>query len=246
MWLHDRDRNVATRARVETRVGQGILDPAWSPGDSLIAYRTAFGGGPLALRVYHVRTGASDSLFASGRRNVRTPDWSPDGRRIAFQLSAGDSASNDEIWVYSFAERRASPAWAGAGNLANPRWSPDGRWLAYVSDETGAAEVYVRPMSGPGVAVRVSTAGGEIPRWRADGRELYYRAPDGAIMAVGVRSDAAIALSSPRVAVARPPFSRTVRTFDVTPDGGQFVAFGREDPPVFTLVLDWAARLSAR
>jgi serine/threonine-protein kinase len=246
MWLHDRDRNVATRARAEARAGQGILDPAWSPGDSLIAYRTLFGGGPLGLRVYHVGTGASESLFALGRRNVRTPDWSPDGRRIAFQLSAGDTASWDEIWVYALAERRAVRAWEPAGNLASPRWSPDGRWLAYVSDETGAPEVYVRPTSGPGVAVRVSTAGGEIPRWRADGRELYYRAPDGAIMAVGVRPGAAVVLSPPRVAVAHPPFSRAVRAFDVTPDGEQFVAFGREDPSVFTLVLDWAAQLPAR
>ncbi len=243
LWLYDRDRRVATRARVETMAGQGIRDPSWGPGDSLIAYSTVFRG-PLMLRVYHAATGTSDSLFASGRRIIRSPDWSPDGRRIAFQLAAGDSVLQDEIWVYSFAERRAARLWEPAGNLAAPRWSPDGRWLAYVSDESGTLEVYVRPASGPGVTARVSTAGGEAPRWRGDGRELYYRAPDGAIMAVGVRSGPALTLSPPRVAVAGPPFSRSARGFEVSPDGEQFVAFEREAPPVFTLVVNWAARLT--
>jgi hypothetical protein len=93
--------------------------------------------------------------------------------------------------------------------------------------------------------VRVSTAGGEFPFWRADGRELYYRAPDGSIIAVGVKLGPAVALSPPSVALASPPFSRMVRSFEVTPDGQRFVGFGREDPLLFTLLLDWAARLPA-
>ena len=245
LWLYDRDRKVATRARAQSMAGQAVLDPDWDPGDSLIAYRTLFSG-PLMLRLYHVGTDTSDSLFALGRRNLRTPDWSPDGRRIAFQLSAGDTVPNDEIWIYSLAERKAARVGDVTGNLSSPRWSPDGHWLAYVSDETGPPEVYIRQLSGSGVPVRVSTAGGEFPVWRGDGRELYYRAPDGAIMAVGVRLGPIVTLSPPGVALAAPPFSRMVRSFEVTPDGQRFVAFGREDPLLFTLVLDWPARLGAR
>ena len=77
-----------------------------------------------------------------------------------------------------------------------------------------------------------------------DGGELYYRAPGGAIMSVGVALGATAALSPPRVAVADPRFSRTVRGLDVTPDGERFIAFARGDPPVLTLVVDWAARLA--
>jgi Tol biopolymer transport system component len=245
LWLYDRNRQVATRAHTGIIPGQGILEPAWGPGDSLIAYRTLFSG-PLTLGLYHVATDTSDSLFSSGMRNIRAPDWSPDGRRIAFQLSAGDSATKDEIWIYSLAERRAARAWDAPGNLSSPRWSPDGRWLAYVSDETGAPEVYLRAVSGSGIATRVSTAGGEFPVWRADGRELYYRVPDGSIMRVGVKLGPPIELSQPGVALPTPPFSRMVRSFDVTPDGQRFVGFGREDPLLFTLVLDWPARLPAR
>ena len=243
MWIHDRDRNVATRVRAETIAGQGIREPAWSPGDSLIAYGTGFKG-PLMLRVYHLDSGTSDSLFASaGRRLVMTPQWSPDSRSIAFQFSAGGDSPRDEIWIYSFADRRATRAWESPANLSSPRWSPDGRWLAYVSDETGEPEVYVRRVSGAGVAVRVSTDGGEFPRWRADGRELYYRTPKRAIMAVGVRLEPEVSISRPRLAAASPPFSRTVRGFEVSADGERFIAFGLGDPPVLTLLLDWAARL---
>jgi serine/threonine-protein kinase len=241
IWLHDRDRSVSTRTQTQLRPSQGTLDPVWGPGDSLIAYRTLFGGA-LELRVYHVTSGVSDSLFASGRRNVRTPGWAPDGRRIAFQLSAGDSAPRDEIWIYSVAERRAERAWHVAGNAATPRWSPDGRWIAYASDETGASEIYVRPVAPAGLAVRVSTAGGEFPRWQRDGRELFYRAPNGSIMGVRVTLGSAMSLSAPRPVVASPPFSQAARWFEVTPDGERFLSFGREEPPVFTLIMDWTAR----
>jgi serine/threonine-protein kinase len=243
MWLYDRERNVATQAHTGIIPGQGILEPAWDPGDSLIAYRTLFAGA-LMLRLYHLDTDSSDSLFASGLRNLRSPDWSPDGKRIAFQLSAGDSAPNDEIWIYSLPEKRAARAWETTANLSSPRWSPDGRWLAYVSDETGAPEVFLRPVTGSGVAVRVSNAGGDLPYWRPDGRELYYRIPDGGIVAVSATLGARPVLSSPRVVLAAPPLSRTARWFEVSEDGQRFIGFGREDPLLFTLVTNWTARVA--
>jgi len=244
LWIYDRDRNVATRAHTGTVPGQGILEPAWDPGDSLIAYRTLFTGN-LTLRLHHLATDTSDSLFTSGMRNFRTPDWSPDGRRIVFQLSAGDSVPNDEIWIYSLATRTAQRAWEASGNLSSPRWSPDGRWLTYVSDETGGPEVYIRAVSG-GAATRVSRAGGEFPVWRADGRELYYRVPTGAIMAVAVQLSTRLTVSSPTVVLADPPLSRLIRSFQVTQDGRRFVGFGREDPVLFTVVSNWQARVTTK
>jgi serine/threonine-protein kinase len=248
LWLHDRGRNVATRVRAQTIPAQGILDPAWSPGDSLIAYGTVFRGS-LMLRLYHLGSDKSDSLFALGRRNVRFPDWSPDGRLIAFRLVAGDTVPRDEIWMYSVAERRAWRAFEASGNLSSPRWSPDGRWLAYDSDESGAPEVYVRRVDGKGAPVLVSSAGGELPRWRSDGRELYYRAPDGPIMAVDIQLGENVGVTRPRIVVANPPFARVVRGYEASPDGQRFLGFSRGDPPVFTIFVDWpthAARAAAR
>ena len=241
LWIHDRERNVATRARAQTMPGQGTMDPSWSPGDSVIAYSTVFRG-PLMLRAYRLATDTSDSLFALGRRNVRFPTWSPDGGRIAFQLSAGDTVPRDEIWTYSLAERSATRAFESPANVSTPRWSPDGEWLAYVSDETGAPQVYLRRVDGRGAAVQVSNAGGEVPRWRRDGRELYYRAPDGPIMAVGVSLGSVALLTRPRIVVASPPFSRLVRSIEAAPDGETFMGLSRGEPPVFTIILDWATR----
>jgi dipeptidyl aminopeptidase/acylaminoacyl peptidase len=146
------------------------------------------------------------------------------------------------MWMYSLAERRAVRAFDSPANVSTPRWSPDGEWLAYVSDETGAPQVYLRRVDGRGAPVQVSNAGGEVPRWRRDGRELYYRAPDGPVMAVGVTLGSTAVLSRPRVAVASPPFSRLVRSIEATPDGQTFMGLSRGESPVFTIILDWATR----
>jgi serine/threonine-protein kinase len=241
LWVHWRDRNVSTRLDAQTAPRQGILDPAWSPGDSMIAYATVFAG-PIMLRVYNLRSGRSDSLASFRRRTIRLPDWSPDGSRILFQVSAGESATREEIWTYDFATRRVERAFESPGNAMSARWSPDGRLLAYVSDESGAPEVYVRRI-GDRASTPVSTAGGDAPRWRADGRELFYRAPDGTIMSVAMALGDAASPSKPRVAVANPPFSTAAHSLSVTSDATRFVAYGRGEPAVFTLILDWTARM---
>ena len=244
LWLYDRDRRVATRVRATTLPAQWVNEATWDPGDSLIAYTVARAG-PLGLRLYHLATDASDLLFSSGRRVVGEPHWSPDGQRIAFTLYAGEGGRTHEIWIYSFDTHSASRAWESAANTSGARWAPDGRWLAYTSDETGAPEVYVRPAAGPGASTRISTAGGQFPRWRRDARELYYQRADGSVMAVDVDLARGPRLGAPRVVLAAAPFARTDRGIEVTADGQTFVSFGRGAAPVFTLLLDWAARLGS-
>jgi Tol biopolymer transport system component len=114
--------------------------------------------------------------------------------------------------------------------------------LAYVSDESGAPEVYVRRIAG-GASTLVSAAGGDAPRWRADGKELFYHARDGAIMGVSLAAGDAVSPSKPRVVVASPPFNTAARSLAVTSDATQFIAYGRGEPALFTLILDWAAKL---
>ena len=242
--LYDRDRRVATRAHALASPEQAVTDAAWGPGDSLIAYGTARAG-PVALRVYHVTTDVSDSVFSAGRRLVGAPDWSPDGRQIAFTLGPGPNAPTQEIWIYARDARRATRAWATSANLGTPRWSPDGRWLAFTSDETGATEVYVRPVVGPGAAIRVSPAGGQVPAWQADGRTLFYQRYDGAVVAVGVTLGATtVQVTAPRVVLAGAPFARVDGGVAVAPDGQRFVGFAAATAPAFTLVLGWVAGLT--
>ncbi len=244
LWLYDRARRVATRAQATTLPGQWVNEAAWDPGDSRIVYGVARAGS-LGLRLYHVDTDASDSLFSAGKRIAGDPDWSPDGTRIAFTLYAGEGGRGHEVWVYAFETRTASRAWESTANAYAARWAPDSRWLAYTSDESGTPEVYVRAVPGTAAAVRVSTAGGRFPRWRADARELYFQRADGAVMAVDVELARNPRLGAPRVVLAAAPFARTDRGIEVTADGRTFVSFGRGAAPVFTLLLDWAATMGS-
>jgi hypothetical protein len=83
-------------------------------------------------------------------------------------------------------DRKPYPFLSTAFAEQNGVFSPDGKWVAYQSNESGRDEVYVRPFPGPGGQWQVSTGGGSVPRWRADGKELYYLAPDFKLMAAAV------------------------------------------------------------
>jgi eukaryotic-like serine/threonine-protein kinase len=106
------------------------------------------------------------------------------------------------------------------------QFSPDGRWVAYVSNDSGQDEVYVVPFPGPGARVQVSTSGGAQPRWRSDGRELFYLSPETKVMAAEVSP----AERSFKVGTVRPLFTLTglggVPGYlcDVTADGQKFIA----------------------
>ena len=93
-------------------------------------------------------------------------------------------------------------------NEGSVAFSPDGHWVAYQSDESGRHEIYVRPFPGPGGQWQISTTGGKDPRWRPDGKELYYIAPDSRLMAAPIASSGTAlqpglptALFQPRIAL---------------------------------------------
>jgi len=100
-------------------------------------------------------------------------------------------------------------------------FSPDGRWVAYGSNETGRFEVYVRPFPGPGRPWQISTNGGNSPRWRADGRELYFVAPDRKLMAANVMVTAGDLSSGTPVTLFQTHMTRVPdkQQYDVTRDG---------------------------
>lgn len=243
VWIYDRIRRVTTRLATQTMPNQGTIDPTWSPGDSLLVYRTAYAGTP-TLRIYRLASDGSDSVYAAGRRAPMHLSWAPDGRTIGFTLRSDEIGRYEDVWMYSLDEHRVWRLFEPRGNHQWMSWSPDGRWLTYQSDETGAPEIFVRAASGRGAAVRLSTAGGECPRWRPDGRALFYRAPDGAIMEIAVRpNENGIEPSTPKVAVVGAPFETANRSFAVLGDGKQFLAFARGDPSFYSLVLAWQERV---
>ncbi len=115
-----------------------------------------------------------------------------------------------------------------------PRFSPDGRFIAYVSDESGRSEVYVQTMPPSAAKWQVSTAGGHLPQWRRDGRELYYLAPDLRLMAVAVTPNAgAFNAGTPRELFAtriRRSILRGASPYVASPDGQRFLIDSASGP----------------
>src|SRR6266436_4137218 len=100
-----------------------------------------------------------------------------------------------------------------------PRLSPDGRWVAYQSNESQQNEIYVAPFPGPGGKRQISTSGGTFPRWRRDGQEIFYIAPDGRLAAAELN----IKGSTIEVGQVRPLGVLVLASYDVSADGQRFL-----------------------
>jgi Tol biopolymer transport system component len=167
-----------------------------------------------------------------------------------------DPKSKADLWVLPLSgDRKPFPFLRTEFNEQYGRFSPDGRWVAYSSDESGRDEIYVRSFS-PGSGETASAAGGKWlisngggtqPRWRGDGRELYYLASDGKLMSVEISANPIFQAGVPRVLFQAPPtVSETSPRWDVTADGTRFI-FPAPTPQSteasFTVVLNWQAAL---
>jgi Tol biopolymer transport system component len=138
-----------------------------------------------------------------------------------------------------------------AGVERHGQFSPNGRWIAYTSDESGRNEIYAAPFPGPGGKQQISTSGGRQPRWRGDGKEIFYLDRDNKLVSVAVNSQGASLV----VGAARPLFEVRSWTedslgfgyvYDVTADGQRFlvntVLEQKASAPI-TLVVNWTADL---
>jgi hypothetical protein len=156
-------------------------------------------------------------------------DWSRDGRFLLYRIA--DPKTGFDLWaVPMFGDRKPFPVVQTEFEEREAQFSPDGKWIAYQSNESGRFEVYVQPFPGPGPKSALSTQGGGQVRWRRDGRELFYLALDGRMMAVSLRfapDDASVDADTPVPLLA----TRTGPTIDpinghnyvVSPDGQRFL-----------------------
>jgi Tol biopolymer transport system component len=231
IWVTDLQRGASTQITFSANA----FDPVWSFDGARVAYRRTSGGVFLA--------GAD----GSGERKVadgigRLWDWSPDGRTLvvsigsAFRLIQVDNSQQPIV---------VQPP---RGRLRDGYFSPNGRYLVFVSDETGRDEVYVQAAP-PGTSrTKVSINGGILPQWRADGKELFFVAPDNDanMMAVDVDTGATFTAGIPRPLFKTTGGLNQSAGYAVRADGQQFLLPGRdlqaETWPI-TVVLNWWAEL---
>jgi Tol biopolymer transport system component len=226
--------------------------PMWSPDGRAIAFRktlavTTTDGNAGLFRKSADGTGATDTITTLG---ADIEDWSRDGR---FLVTARiDPVTNRDLWIIPLDNpTRPMPFARTQSNEIQGQLSPDGRWMAYVSDEPGASNVFVQGFP-TGPRSRVSTTRGAQPRWRRDGKELFYLDGDGTLMAVGVSAAGAqLALGTPtplfktRLDAGSVMGSRA--NYDVSADGSRFLL---NDPlgdtsnmPDPVVLLSWPALL---
>jgi Tol biopolymer transport system component len=182
IWIRDLDSGLETRFTLGA--GEDIF-PTWTAdGRSLIYCSNA--NGPHALyRKSLVGSGEAELLYASSEASFPS-SISPDGRWLLFRSSS--ETGNLDIWLLDVETRQAKPWRAGPAIESWTDFSPDGRWVLYTSDESDRLEIYAVPFPGPGRVLQVSSAGGVLPKWRADGREIIYTNLAGEVIALPVES----------------------------------------------------------
>ncbi len=243
---------------IESTTGAGnsrfTFDPAeevvgvWSRDGSILAYRFAAAGG--SSLILKPATGLQPektrfTIPASSMDDIIPNSWTLDDRQILFTRQTSLGAHLELLPVAGGEPARFLTS---NGSETNGQISPDGKWVAYASDESGAWEIYVTSFPGAAGKWQVSRGGGTEPRWRGDGKEIFYIAPSGMLMAVPVNGQSIFATGTPAPLFqihGRAPISSTdVFTYDVARDGNRFLVNRYVRPehiPPLTILLNIAS-----
>jgi serine/threonine protein kinase/Tol biopolymer transport system component len=221
--------------------------PIWSADGSWIAFGSNRRGARDIYRKSSSGAGVEELLLESAEDKAPN-SWSPDGHFLMFTNM--DREQGPDLYVLPLdGDQKAYPFLRTPFDERVGQFSPDGRWVAYQSNESGPWQIYVRPFPGPGGQSQVSTAGGIQSRWRADGKELYYIAPDGKMMAVPIAvKDGTLEPGVPAVLFQTRIWGGgtnafTRQQYDVAPDGRFLINVtveGVRTPPI-TMLLNWRA-----
>jgi Tol biopolymer transport system component/tRNA A-37 threonylcarbamoyl transferase component Bud32 len=240
IWIHELAQGATTRLTFDPGTDQ---TPIWSPDGKHILFS---GNQGLSTQLYLKNadgSGSEEEVAELGAGVFNPWDWSRDGKYILF-------GKGNELWYISRPEHVTKPLSQAKWTVRNAQFSPDGRWMAYASNETGSMEIYVSSFPSGNGKWQVSSGGGQEPRWRQDGKELFYLSADGKMMAVTVTTGASFKAGSPAALFQthrrRPLSFLDVFSYDVSGDGQRFLIATKVDEAnaaPLSVLLNWASEI---
>jgi len=240
IWTHDLQRGTAKRLTFNTAF---IAGPLWSPDASRLVYFSNQGHGN-DLYVKNSDGSQEEKLILHDDLDKFANDWSRNGKYLLYTRGS-------ELWTVTFPELKSSLFLKAPSILGNGQFSPDAKWVAYASNETGKWEIYVTSFPDARGKWQVSTGGGEQPRWRGDGREIFYLSSDSKMMAAPVTTggnfDSGRPVSLFQATPRQPISSRDQFVYDVSKDGQHFLILTQRkqaDAQPMTIILNWTAKLN--
>jgi Tol biopolymer transport system component len=256
LWLWDLARGAEQRFTTDPSFNRA---PFWSPKGDLVLFSSSRGGALGDLYLKAASGSGQEELLLAGGMNKVPNQWSRDGRFIVY-MSEFDPKTKRDIWVLPMdggAERKPIPFLHSEFNELFGQLSPDSHWMAFTSDKTGQNEVYVVQFPSGEGETRISMTGGDQPRWRGDGKELFFMGADGKMMAVAAKAQTPSrpgTKSSFEPETPQPLFDAHFRPasplfeYDVTADGKRFLintnaGSGPASVPPLTVEVNWDARL---
>jgi Tol biopolymer transport system component len=227
VWLYDLPDDLQSRLPLEPLEPGLRLNLVWAPDGAQLAFASPSSSGKLNLYLKSVNGSSEEKPLHPSEDDERPQSWSPDGKYLVFDRRATSRQGISEIQIYPFDGDHKpysllNAAYANSGGQV----SPDGHWIAFVTSQTGRSEVYVSNFPKPTGKWQISSTGGQTPRWRQDGKALFYATLDGILMAVEVtpgKGDLAVGASKP---ISQKPVALRglYAVYDVSPDGQKFAA----------------------
>jgi len=240
LWVVDAQRGLTSRVTVDGTA----RDPKWSPDGKRIAFISARRGRHTSdIFLTSANGQGPDEPLVISDTGKFLLDWSSDGAFLLFSEQEGAEGIGN-LWVLSLDGKSAPrPYLRTRFHKSEARFSPDAHWVAYQSDEAGRQEIYIQSFPHAVTRYQVSTTGGTVPRWRPDGKELFYLAPDATMMAATVTTTIPLKIGTPSPLFSIPSTTLLSEgSFEVAPDGQRFLIADLVEAvrtPI-TVVLNWA------